>query len=137
MLTGLGDKSPAEAAQLALDLLNPGKKQDDAIVTITQHWVQSEPEIVASWVMQFPTGDLQTTAIDSFVPIWADKDFKQVSDWVRDLPPGAFRDTVIRAFVPKVLVVSPQSAAPLIAGMTDPVLRQQQMEFLAKSQTGK
>ncbi|MBC8096122.1 MAG: hypothetical protein H7Y43_09945 [Akkermansiaceae bacterium] len=137
MLSGMGEKSPAKAAELALDLLSAGQKQDDTLVTIIGHWTQDEPEVVAAWVMQFPKGKLQETAIESFVPIWADRDFEHVSKWVNGLPQGLFRDHVIGAFLPKILLTSPQSAAQLVAGMSDPVLRQREMDFLAQSQPAK
>ncbi|MBC8095773.1 MAG: hypothetical protein H7Y43_08165, partial [Akkermansiaceae bacterium] len=45
-----GDRDPVQAANLAVQSLSPGRLQDDAIISVVQHWVQTQPEAAAAWV---------------------------------------------------------------------------------------
>lgn len=128
MTASLAEKNPQDAAQLVLDSISPGRKQDDAIVTLVSTWVQSEPELVAQWVTEFPQGKLQETAIESLVPLWADKNLDQVTNWVTGLPFGATRDIAIGALVSKLLPQSPKTAAEWVLKITDPERRQRETE---------
>jgi len=121
------------AATLAAQSLPPGRAQDDADVSIVQHWVQKEPEQAAGWVTAFPPGTLRDTALDALVKLWADKDLTEAGKWVNTLTPGAGSDIAIAAYVEKVSVQFPEMAAEWANEIRDAKLRQQRLENLAES----
>lgn len=59
------DRDPAQAANLALDSLAPGRPRDDAVIGIVQRWLQRDPAAVTAWVSRFPDGPLRLTAINT------------------------------------------------------------------------
>lgn len=62
------DRDPAQAANLAVQALSPGRLQDNAIIAVVQRWAQKQPEAAAAWVNQFPRGLLRDTAIALLPP---------------------------------------------------------------------
>lgn len=128
-----GGENPTAAADLALTSLPPGRQQDDTVVSIVQGWAQQEPAQAAAWVMEFPDGALRQAALENLVQIWADQSLDQVGTWLRGLAVGPVRDSAAGALVAKLLPTSPSAASELAAGISDPVRRQQELEYVGRA----
>lgn len=131
--TALGGSSPMAAATLALESMAPGKRQDDAVVGIVQRWTQTEPEQAAAWVVAFPDGALRDAALENLVTLWADRDVESAGHWLDGLEPGGSRDAAIGAYVSKITPTYPQFAARWAEDIDDALVRELQMEIVAKA----
>jgi hypothetical protein len=60
--TAWSERDPRAAATLAVEELEVGRLQADAVVAIAQRWVQTDPEGAKAWVEQFPEGPLKEAA---------------------------------------------------------------------------
>ena len=110
-----GEADPTAAATAAVQNLPPGREQNDAVVGIVQRWVQSAPEVAATWVAAFPEGELRETAGRELVTIWASEAQEAAGKWLNELEPGSFRDTAVEAYLGSVLPIAPDKAAAWVA----------------------
>ena len=58
----MAEKSPADAAQLAIEHISPGPAQDEAVISILHHWWRQDRAAAAAWVALFPASPLRTRA---------------------------------------------------------------------------
>ncbi len=128
----LSDTDPAAAADLALQKLPPGGRQDDTVVSIVQRWAQVQPAEAADWVAQFPPGRLRESAVENLVQLWADKDSAKAAQWLTTLEDGTLRDTGLAAYAQKVAPSAPDTALTWAQKITDPDLRARALEALPR-----
>ncbi len=132
VLNAIGSQDATQAAQWALELMQPGKFQEDVVVSLIPSMVRSSPESAAEWVKSFPAGELQETAVQSLVKNWPEDNLTQLTDWINSIVQGNFRDSTVSAWASRITPESPQTAADMIASMSDPKRRQQEMVNLAE-----
>ena len=132
MAVASAEKDPAAAATLAAQSLPAGRVQDDAVVSIVQHWVQKEPQQAAAWVTAFPPGHLRDTALEAVVKLWADQDLAEAGVWINSLTARTGRDAAVAAYVEKVAVQYPEMAAEWAQEIGDEKIRGERMENLAE-----
>ena len=58
----MAEKSPADAAQLAIEHISPGPAQDEAVISILHQWWRQDRAAAAAWVALFPESPLRTRA---------------------------------------------------------------------------
>lgn len=80
--------TPVAAAKLAVDLLPPGRLQNDTILSITQRWSRNDPESVWNWIKYFPRGELRHTALENLVQQQLDYDLQATYSWISAVEPG-------------------------------------------------
>ena len=129
---GMSETDPQGAAELAIQTLPEGKKQNDVVIGIVQRWVQKEPDKAAEWVAAFPEGGLRETAVQNLVSIWADQSPQEAADWLGQLDEGQARDGAISALSGKLAASSPPAAAAWIESISDPERRQRELEMLGE-----
>jgi hypothetical protein len=61
------ERDPLAAVRFAMDQLDPGRAQDDAIIGIVQRWSQIEPEKARAWVSTFEAGPLKEIATENLL----------------------------------------------------------------------
>lgn len=97
------------AAQLAVNGIPPSRAQSDAVVGITQRWVQTDPHAAANWVSAFPEGGLRDTALENLVKIWTAQNSQQAAEWIAALPAGQTHDLAA-----KIYAAAPENKKPRI-----------------------
>ncbi len=130
--TTLADIDPISAGTIAIQSLPPGKTQNDAVLSVVQTWVQSEPEKAANWVAAFPEGLLRDTALEAVVKLWADQDLTTVGAWVTTIAGTSGADNAVAAYAQKLALEFPETAARWIQEIKSDTLREQQMENLGE-----
>jgi len=65
--TAVADQNPESAVLLTTQTIWPGKSQNQAAIAIVQRWSQQDPQGAASWVQQFPAGELKDIATDALM----------------------------------------------------------------------
>jgi hypothetical protein len=128
----LSETDPTAAANLAVEKVQPGGRQDDTVVSIVQRWAQSDPEHAADWVAKFPEGRMGNAAIENLVQIWAEKAPDKAREWLTGLAEGPLRDAGVAAYAHKLAVGQPQTALNWAAKITDADLRSREIESLAQ-----
>jgi len=129
--TTLAESDAPTAAQLALTSMEPGKLQNDAVVGIVQRWAQRDPASAASWVAQFPAGDLRDAAIDNLVKLWPSR--TEAAAWLNSLPAGPSRDAGFRAYAEQIAPAYPREAAGWAAAIADPQIQAAQLERIIRA----
>lgn len=79
--TSWSNSSPVAAANLVIDELPEGRLQSDTLVSIIQRWAQTSPKAAASWVEQFPEGDLKKVAAKNLIAVWSSRDAVEAGRW--------------------------------------------------------
>ena len=130
--TAWGDADAVAAATLAVESISPGRRQNDAAVSVLQRWVQTDPDSAAAWVIQFPEGQLRDAALQNLVSLWTDQDRAGVAKWLENLDPGAIRDLAAAAYASKLSPGFPQLAAQWAEGIGEEPLRSQELENVAQ-----
>jgi hypothetical protein len=54
---------PAAAAQIVVEEMTPGPRQDEAAISVLHQWAQSDLEAAAAWANAFPEGNLHRRAL--------------------------------------------------------------------------
>ena len=93
------ETDPRAAATLAIEELEPGRVQEDAVVSIVQRWAQQEPADAAAWISNFEEGELRAAAVHNLVKLWADRNPAGAREWLKGLRPGSIRSVAIAAYV--------------------------------------
>jgi hypothetical protein len=62
--TVLSERDSANAAQIALSTIAPGKMQNDAVIGSCNAGLRHDPASAAAWVTAFPEGELRTAAVE-------------------------------------------------------------------------
>jgi hypothetical protein len=102
--------NPAQAAVIALEEMTPGAEQDRALVSIVEHWLQTDPEGASQWVSGFPDNELGQDAVSSLVNGWANRDLEATAEWLSSLPAGALRTNGILAYADVLKRTDPELA---------------------------
>ena len=87
----MADQNPEAAVILTTQALWPGESQKQAAIAIVQRWSQQDPQGAASWVQQFPAGDLQETAVRNLIAVWSQGGSGKPVEWLNSLPEGTMR----------------------------------------------
>ncbi len=87
----MADQTPEAAVILTTQALWPGESQKQAAIAIVQRWAQQDPQGAASWVQQFPAGDLQETAVRNLIAVWSQSGSEKPVEWLNSLPEGAMK----------------------------------------------
>lgn len=98
MVAAFANQDPVNAAKTALLEMAPGVEQDRAVVSIIQHWVQSDPEGASAWVSQFPDGPLGKDAMENLVNLWSSQDLVASGNWLLSLPPSELQASGVLAY---------------------------------------
>lgn len=78
--TAVADQNPESAVLLTTQTIWPGKSQNQAAIAIVQRWTQQDPKEAASWVQQFPAGELKTTALNNLIAVGSQSDSEASGD---------------------------------------------------------
>lgn len=133
ILTTWSAADPAAAAASAVQILPPGKPQDDAVVGILQRWTQGAPAEAAAWVAGFPAGLLRDAASRELITQWPEPEIAQAAEWINGLPVSSHRDEAICAYASRLLPVSPPTAAAWAARVGESNRRISEMTRIAES----
>ncbi len=83
VVTDWAVQDPSSAAGFATTTLDAGNGRDNVIVNIVRLWATSAPDQAASWVGEFPEGELRTLAMQNLVDVWERIDPNATSAWVK------------------------------------------------------
>jgi hypothetical protein len=75
------ETAPEAAATFALESLPAGRLLEDTVLSIVQRWAQQQPQQAATWVAQFPPGELQVAAVESVAAMWGAHDQPSAEAW--------------------------------------------------------
>ncbi len=124
----LSEKDPIGAANLALQKLSPGARQDNTVVSIVQRWTQTAPAEAAAWVARFPQGEVRDASVENLVQLWTDKNPKDAVGWLEGLENGPVRDGGIGAYARKIAPSEPEAAVTWVQKINDPEAREKELE---------
>ena len=109
--TAWAEMDPRAAAALAIEELEPGRLQEDTLVSIVQRWAQGDPADAAAWISTFEEGELRAAAIHNVVKLWSDQNRAEAGEWLNALPPGPMRTLAMAAYVEQIAPAFPAQAS--------------------------
>jgi hypothetical protein len=116
----VANQNGAAAANLALNLLQPGEEQDRTVVGVVQRWAESSPRSAADWLSQFPDTPVRQIAMENLVTLWTAQDTIGAASWLRALPESSLRRAGWNAYAQAVQQQGPLGASPLETTPTGP-----------------
>lgn len=119
MVAAFADQDPVRAAHVAQQEMVAGAEQDRAVVTVIQHWVQTDPESASAWVSQFPDDPLGLAAVESLVNLWANQDLVESGKWLLSLPSNALQRSGVLAYARVLMLSDPELARHWVSSVMD------------------
>jgi hypothetical protein len=99
LAVGYADIDPAQAAECALQLLQPGAMLDRSLAEIAWTWAMREPAAAVAWVAQFPEGSARQMALGNVMSIWGNRDRAASLAWIENLPGSSLQTEAAAALL--------------------------------------
>lgn len=125
---GLADRSPGDSALLASI---PAGAARDAFLGMAAQRLAGSGDLDAAWglIQKTQPGLERQSAMQGYSAAKTDKSVAEATTWLATLPAGHDRDSAIRGFVNQAASKNPQAACEWAAAMTDPIYRQDMLEW--------
>jgi hypothetical protein len=88
---GYADIDPVQAAECAIQSVQPGAVRDRSVAEIAWVWAMREPVAAMAWVAQFPEGPARQMALGNVMNIWGNRDRAAALTWLEGLPAGSLQ----------------------------------------------
>jgi hypothetical protein len=121
------DDAAGYAAQLS------GDDQVRAVRSLLIDSSDLDPDWTARWVAKFPTGETRNQAVEKLVQHWSETDPMATAKWLAEQPQDAAFQSGARRLIPGMLKASPTTAWDWAMILTDPAIKQERLELIAKS----
>jgi hypothetical protein len=121
-------QSPQDAANYVSGL--SGSEQERGMKSVISSMVGADAPYAASWIQNFPEGDVREEASKTLMKRWARDDPSSAAAWLANMAAGPSREAAVKQFVESAADLQPQVAWGLATSLTDP---QQQKDALEKA----
>lgn len=125
-------QDPLAAADWAMALEDPSVR-NAALSSVVGSWTSDQPQRAAEWVLQLPAGPLRDQQMSQLTQTWAGFDPVGTADWlIGQRPPSPQLDPAIKGLVSSVMRVNPEGAMTWAGAISNPRLRNNAMESVAR-----
>ena len=130
VLGAWASQSPQDAARYVSQL--SGSEQERGMKAVISSMVGADAPYTASWIQNFPEGDVREQAGETLMKRWAKDDPKSAATWLNSLPEGATREAAAKQFVDSAAESEPQLAWSWAASLADPSKQRDALEVAAR-----
>ena len=120
-----------EAAKYATQL--SGDDQVRAVRSLLIDSSDLDPDWTSRWVATFPAGETRNQAVEKLVQHWSESDPMATAKWLSEQPQDAAFQSGARRLIPGMIKASPATAWDWAMILTDPAIKQERLELIAKS----